>query len=110
MEPDSQLPIPTDGAITGSDTERTQHWQNLVEQWRQSELSQAEFVRQQHLVMSQFSYWKRKFERVRQPDRGAFVAVTGAATMSVRVHHPNGLIVECVPGTDVGWLRELMGM
>jgi|TARA_Y100000294_G_C8558009_1_gene337945 hypothetical protein len=110
MNTEARLPVPSDEQVFRSVAEREQCWRRRVEQWRQSGLSQAEFVRQHQLVMSQFSYWKRKFERAAEPNSSAFVAVNAAATLPVRLHHPNGLIVECVPGADVTWLRELMGM
>ena len=36
-------------------------WQLHITQWQASGLSQASYCRQQALVKSQFSYWKRKF-------------------------------------------------
>ena len=36
-------------------------WQLHIKQWQASGLSQAEYCRQQALVIHQFTYWKHKF-------------------------------------------------
>ncbi len=41
-----------------------QTWQHHVNVWQTTQLSQAQYCRIHDLDQSQFSYWKRKFNRV----------------------------------------------
>jgi hypothetical protein len=43
-------------------TERTHHWQQHIEHWRDTGLSGAAFCKQQSLSYHQFVYWRRKLE------------------------------------------------
>jgi hypothetical protein len=42
--------------------ERTYHWQQHIEHWRDTGLSGAAFCKQQSLSYHQFVYWRRKLE------------------------------------------------
>lgn len=44
--------------------ERTRHWQQQFDQWRDSGLSGAAFCKQFDLSYHQFCYWRRKFEQL----------------------------------------------
>lgn len=41
-----------------------QTWQHHIDVWQTTQLSQAQYCRNHDLDQSQFSYWKRKFNRV----------------------------------------------
>jgi hypothetical protein len=40
--------------------ERTQHWQQQLDNWRDSGLSGAVFCKQHEMSYHQFTYWRRK--------------------------------------------------
>jgi hypothetical protein len=42
--------------------ERTHHWQQHIQHWRDTGLSGAAFCKQQSLSYHQFVYWRRKLE------------------------------------------------
>jgi hypothetical protein len=43
--------------------------------------------------------------------KDSFVPVRLCAPQNpVRLIHPNGLVIECQAGTDVSWLRLLLGL
>jgi hypothetical protein len=42
--------------------ERTYHWQQHIEHWRDTGLSGVAFCKQQSLSYHQFVYWRRKLE------------------------------------------------
>jgi hypothetical protein len=43
-------------------TARTHYWQQHIEHWRDTGLSDAAFCKQQSLSYHQFVYWRRKLE------------------------------------------------
>jgi transposase-like protein len=44
--------------MSGRDTAKCQQWQQILQQWAQSGMSQAEFCRQHQLRENRFTYWK----------------------------------------------------
>jgi hypothetical protein len=108
----SSVPARIQRPTFNDDQTREDFWREHVETWRRSGLSQSEFAQTQGLVLSQFSYWKRKFDSVTHTtSRKSFVPVTMTGhSPTVRLLHPNGLVIECLPGTDTGWLRSLIGI
>ena len=106
---DDNLPVPTAPIPEFADDEsRERYWRERIGDWKESGLTQAEYARRHRITISTFGYWKRRFEP--QPPSNAFVSVSAASLSPVRLHHPNGLVVECAAGTDIHWLRQLMGI
>ena len=94
--------------VPESDSERTAFWTRHVEAWRQTSLSQNEYIRQNGLPVARFTYWKNKlYPRVKSAD---FVRVDTSTSSLVRIHHPSGMIIECQSGTDAHWLKVLLGI
>ncbi len=60
--------------------ERTEHWQQHVEHWRDSGLSGVAFCKQHELSYHQFTYWRRKLQEdgrePGQPPSSGFARVT----------------------------------
>ncbi|HFD32781.1 MAG TPA: IS66 family insertion sequence hypothetical protein [Gammaproteobacteria bacterium] len=44
-------------------SERRRFWENHIEQWSSSGLTQAEYCRQHDISSNRFTYWKCKFKR-----------------------------------------------
>lgn len=42
-------------------------WEQQIENWKTSELSQAKFCLKHNLILSTFQYWKYKFNRENKP-------------------------------------------
>jgi len=89
------------------------HWKRHVEAWQGSGLSQRAYAQQHNLVFTRFVYWKNKLQPNHRVSRKSFAAVKldpVQSSMPVRLILPTGLIIECQAGTDVVWLRSLMGL
>jgi len=94
--------------IPEDNEQRTAFWTRHIEAWRQSNTSQAEYVRRHGLPIARFSYWKHKLYP--SPRGSGFVRVDLESNVPVRIHHPAGMVIECLPGTDIHWLHALLGM
>jgi hypothetical protein len=95
-------------AIPESNTERAAFWARHVEDLLQSKLSHRAYAEQHGLPLARLTYWKQKLRP--QPRSTAFVRASVEATSPVRIHHRSGAVIECLPGTDVVWLKQLLGM
>ena len=94
--------------IPEDDAGREAFWTEHIEAWRQSNLSQREYARRHDLPIARFTYWKNKLYP-REPS-SSFVELKMEPGMPVRIQHPAGAVIECLPGTDVRWLRALLGI
>jgi hypothetical protein len=94
-----------------NDVTRTAFWHEHIDAWREAGQTQREYARQHELSIARFTYWKSKFYPSTTMVKDRFVPVRLSATPnSVRVTHPNGMVIECPAGTDVPWLRLLLGL
>ena len=101
-----QNEVPT---LPDDDAERVAFWTRHIRAWQRSGLSQAAYVRQHGLPLVRFGYWKRKLTV--QAGVSDFVRVTVAPSAApVCIHHRSGTLIECAPGTDTQWLRDLLEM
>jgi hypothetical protein len=108
MEPDiASVTTPS----PDNDATRTSFWREHINAWRDTGQTQREYARQHELSIARFTYWKSKFYPTTTVLKDSFVPVRlSAAPNPVRLIHPNGLIIECPAGTDVPWLRLLLGL
>ncbi len=98
-------------SLPGQATAKTAFWQQHVKAWQDSKLTQRAYAKKHALVVARFVYWKNKLYPSPRTKQKQFVSVRVAATQHpIRLIHPNGLVIECSPGTDVVWLRSLMGL
>lgn len=49
--------------------QKQQHWQNHIEAWHTSGLSQAEYVRRNGLSIKSFAYYKRRLHSTPKPQQ-----------------------------------------
>ena len=98
-------------SLPGQAAAKTAFWQQHVEAWRSSKLSQKGYALQHGLPLARFVYWKNKLYPNPRVKKKQFVPIRVATPQpSVRLIHPAGLVIECNVGTDVSWLRSLMGL
>lgn len=64
-------------------TPKASYWQNHVEQWQSSGLSQKAYCEQYHLKPCNLSYWKNKFE-----DQGEAKAESGFIPVALEPTSP----------------------
>lgn len=98
-------------AMPDDDESKTAYWRQHVSAWRDADLSQREYTRQHGLSIARFTYWKNKFYPSTPVRKKDFVPVRlGSPAGTVRLLHPSGLVIECAAGTEISWLRSLLGL
>lgn len=66
-------------------------WQQHINDWRQSQLSQKEYCTHNDISFSSFSYWRTRFNRLTKSSR-KFIPVSGGQVHSVIcIFLPGGL-------------------
>jgi hypothetical protein len=70
-------------------TERTHHWQQHIQHWRDTGLSGAAFCKQQSLSYHQFVYWRRKLDRAASVPGAEQVSTSGFARVAQIASAPN---------------------
>jgi hypothetical protein len=95
--------------------QKRQFWKSHVEQWQQSGLSQRAYCRNHGLKPDRFYYWRR---RIQDPQgQISFLPVALPESLSarqkigaVRIHAPNGFIVEFERPHGSQDVQELVSM
>ena len=98
-------------SLPGQDTAKTAFWKRHVDAWRDSNLTQRGYASKHDLAIARFVYWKNKFYPGTPMVKSKFVPARITMTQHpVRLIHQNGIMIECGVGTDVSWLRSLLGL
>ena len=88
-------------------TERMALMQLLVNQWKESGISQAKFAAQHNLSLVKFRYWIHKLKPDSESD-SAFIQLTGFSTQAISLRYPNGVELLLPVQTPVAILRSLI--
>ena len=94
--------------------QQKEKWVEVVEEYEKSGLTQAEFVARRGVALSTLQAWLRKWRAQRTgPVRLLPVEVAPAAPPAkgsggVEVVVPSGVRLYVVPGTDVGYVAQLV--
>jgi transposase-like protein len=83
-----------------------QTWQRHVEAWQTTNLSQAQYCRTHDLDQSQFSYWKRKFNRTNSVTTSVTSKFALAQVETVTEHVRSLLTVTLPSGAQVEGIDE----
>ena len=78
---------------------KTQYWQQQIDLWSASNLSQKEFCKEQSLKFYTFQYWLRKLSEPKPVDSG-FIPVTVQPSAQVEVA-VGSVLIRC-PTIEVG--------
>jgi hypothetical protein len=78
-------------------SERRSLWENHIEHWQISGLSQAAYCRRHRLKVHRFYYWRRRLSA--SQDGVSFLPVALSSSLvqnhtTIRIHTPNGFIIE----------------
>ena len=91
------------------------YWQQQVEAWKLTGLSQAEFCKVNELLYHRFVYWRGKFEGIsRKPpanqNRGGFTAVNVRHDVDrgLTLSLPNGLVMRGICSENLSVVRQLL--
>ena len=81
----------------------------LVEQWRQSGLSQAEFARIQNIQTVKLRYWIYKHSKAEYNNPG-FIQLNGLPSSGISIRYPNGVELILPVQVSAGYLKSLINM
>ncbi len=79
----------------------------LINQWKESGLSQAKFAAQHNLTLVKFRYWIKKLKPATDGDTD-FIQLNGFATQGISLRYPNGVELLLPVQTPIGVLRSLI--
>jgi len=99
------------GGIIMTNEQRTAYWRAVVEKQAESGLSASAFCREQHLKVSQFYRWHRKFRDNDHQDRASsgfleLVPCKKQDGSGIRIRLRDGICVEVERGFDPLTLRR----
>ena len=102
---------------TQTNTLAPSEWPDIIQEWRRSALSGAEFCLQRNLVYHQFQYWKQKLSKttahtVRSPRSkpSAFVQVAPvpASQEGITITLPGGIVIRGLNESNIGLIRRIL--
>lgn len=88
-------------------------WENQIERWQQSGLSQRAYCHNNHLKPDQFYYWRRRILTSRPEVSFLPVSLSDDPIqhpLSVRILLPNGCAIELEGQDEPGRLKQLLAM
>jgi hypothetical protein len=81
----------------------------MVEQWRQSGLSQAEFARVQNIKTVKLRYWIHK-HRHNEFNGSGFIQLNGMASSGISIRYPNGVELVLPLEVPAGYIKMLINI
>jgi len=79
-------------------TEKRHYWQQHIDAWQRSGLSQKAYCQREALAVSNFGYWRRRLSGGTPDTR--FIPLGVAPVSSVtRIHLPDGILIEVPTGS-----------
>jgi hypothetical protein len=97
--------------------QKREFWKNHVERWQQSGLSQRAYCRKYALKADHFYYWRRRILNQQGTGPVSFLPValpenfsSCQKTTAIRIHSPNGFIIELDRPHDAQDLQQLVSM
>ena len=88
--------------------ERTTMMLDLVEQWRESGMTQKDFAESHEVKLSTLRYWIRKSRD--EMSSGSFIPLNLSAGQVIRLYYPNGMEIELPAQTPVRIIRDLINL
>ncbi len=106
------------------DNQLKEQWQQRLQSWRKSGLSQAQWCNQNSVRQGQFWYWKKKLEGTPSSRKKESQAVPGfvpvtlavepqaqqAKPVSLSILLPNGIKISDIDHTNLALASQLIGM
>ena len=107
------MPESNEGGVTRANSSHLRRfYQKHIERWRQSQLSQVEYCRQNQIIPHRFTYWKRRLDdSLACP---TFVPVPllpqtmGCSSSKIDLVTPGGFKIQIKPGFDATTLKQLV--
>ena len=80
----------------------------LVDQWRQSGLSQAGFAQAQNIKLAKLRYWIHKQRHDDKPS--GFIQLDGLPLSGISIRYPNGVELILPAQVPAGYLKMLISI
>ena len=80
----------------------------LVEEWRESGMTQKDFSREHNIKLSRLRYWIRRNREEIEPE--GFVPFSLPGENAIRFLYPNGIELQMPAGTPVKVIRSLLNL
>jgi hypothetical protein len=90
-----------------SRTENKEYMLNLVQQFHESGISQAEFSKSKGIHLLKFRYWLQKSKEY-QVKESPFVELTGQISQNISLRYPNGVMINLPSQTPVELIKSLI--
>ena len=81
----------------------------MVEQWRQSGLSQAGFAQVQNVRLAKLRYWIHK-QRQGETHGSEFIQLNGLPSSGISIRYPNGVELILPAHVPAGYLKSLINI
>jgi len=81
----------------------------MVEQWRQSGLSQVEFAQVQNVKLAKLRYWIHK-HRQGETRCSGFIQLNGLPSYGISIRYPNGVELILPVQVPAGYLKMLISI
>jgi hypothetical protein len=79
----------------------------MVEQWRQSGLSQAGYAQVQNIKLAKLHYWIHR-QRQDESHRSGFIQLNGLPSSGISIRYPNGVELVLPAQVTAGYLKMLI--
>jgi hypothetical protein len=81
----------------------------MVEQWRQSGLSQAGFAQAQNVKLAKLRYWIQK-QRISETHGSGFIQLNGLPSSGISIRYPSGVELILPTQVSAGYLKILINI
>jgi len=88
--------------------EKRKEMSMLVEEWRESGMTQKDFSREHNIKLSRLRYWIRKNREEMSPE--GFLSFSLPGENTIRLLYPNGIELQMPAGTPVQVIRSLLNL
>lgn len=90
-----------------SRTENKEYMLQLVQQWKNSGISQAAFAKSKGIHILKFRYWLQKSEGC-QAKGAPFIELTNPAIQNINIRYPSGVEISLPSVTSIGLIKSLI--
>ena len=92
--------------------ERINYWKGIIDKYRESGLSVAEFCKEHNISTGRFYHWRRRFSNEHcKEDKGFFEVITCSSSANknpIYIRLTNGIVIEVERGFDPVTLRGVI--
>jgi hypothetical protein len=98
----------TEQQIPATPLEKRAYWQQHIDQWQQSGLSQIEYCRRNRIKKYQWGYWKKRLIAPKSPAMLVPVTIPSQSASYLRVIVDNRIAIEVPAGFNPATLTKVI--